>query len=238
MMLTATNAIHEVSLSRSYCSAEQYDSDLGLYYLRARYYNPATGRFMSRDPENGSSRDPKSLHKYLYAGGEPVNGADPTGRAELVMTAGFDWWQATKDAALATATAAALTCTYFKLASAVQLMTQYSQSFNQLFTTSLCSYGSKCPPLIAEIERYMAEVKARYYELMIDSLDLYNLAYSTPNPSLPKNSGTYVGHQEQFESWQKGLQNAINAAEKQGCPIPPEAIALAELPTPTYPAWK
>jgi RHS repeat-associated protein len=32
---------------------EQYDSDLGLYYLRARYYNPATGRFLSRDPENG-----------------------------------------------------------------------------------------------------------------------------------------------------------------------------------------
>ncbi len=27
---------------------EQYDSDLGLYYLRARYYNPLAGRFMSR----------------------------------------------------------------------------------------------------------------------------------------------------------------------------------------------
>ena len=32
---------------------EQYDSDLGLYYLRARYYNPQTGRFLSRDPEEG-----------------------------------------------------------------------------------------------------------------------------------------------------------------------------------------
>ena len=32
---------------------EQYDSDLGLYYLRARYYNPATGRFLSRDPLEG-----------------------------------------------------------------------------------------------------------------------------------------------------------------------------------------
>ena len=32
---------------------EQYDSDLSLYYLRARYYNPLTGRFMSRDPEEG-----------------------------------------------------------------------------------------------------------------------------------------------------------------------------------------
>ena len=31
---------------------EQYDSDLGLYYLRARYYNPLTGRFLSRDPKD------------------------------------------------------------------------------------------------------------------------------------------------------------------------------------------
>jgi RHS repeat-associated protein len=38
---------------RSFCSGEQYDSDLALYYLRARYYNPNTGRFLSRDPEDG-----------------------------------------------------------------------------------------------------------------------------------------------------------------------------------------
>jgi RHS repeat-associated protein len=59
---------------------EQYDADLGLYYLRARYYNSLTGRFLSRDPESGKPRDPKTLHKYLYAGGDPVNAVDPTGR--------------------------------------------------------------------------------------------------------------------------------------------------------------
>jgi RHS repeat-associated protein len=61
---------------------EQYDSDLGLYYLRARYYNPLTGRFVSRDPEDGDPTDPKTLHKYLYAGGDPVNALDPTGRED------------------------------------------------------------------------------------------------------------------------------------------------------------
>ena len=60
---------------------EQYDPDLGLYYLRARYMNPATGRFLSRDPEDGITNDPASLHKYIYAGGDPVNAYDPTGRS-------------------------------------------------------------------------------------------------------------------------------------------------------------
>lgn len=62
---------------------EQYDPDLGLYYLRARYYNPLSGRFMSRDPEGGKQTEPATLHKYLYAGGNPVNAFDPTGRVSL-----------------------------------------------------------------------------------------------------------------------------------------------------------
>jgi RHS repeat-associated protein len=63
--------------------AEQYDSDLGLYYLRARYYNPATGRFLSRDPDEGKYWEPATLHKYLYANGDPVNGIDPSGRGAI-----------------------------------------------------------------------------------------------------------------------------------------------------------
>jgi RHS repeat-associated protein len=62
---------------------EQYDSDLGLYYLRARYYNPATGRFMGRDPEDGIPTDPASVHKYLYAKGDSVNLIDPMGRLSI-----------------------------------------------------------------------------------------------------------------------------------------------------------
>jgi RHS repeat-associated protein len=59
---------------------EQFDPDLGLYYLRARYYNPLTGRFMSRDVNEGNIRIPATLHKYLYTGGDPVNRIDPLGR--------------------------------------------------------------------------------------------------------------------------------------------------------------
>jgi RHS repeat-associated protein len=67
---------------------EQYDPDLSLYYLRARYYNPLTGRFVSMDPENGIVTDPRTLHKYLYAGGDPTNRIDPTGRANSIAAPG------------------------------------------------------------------------------------------------------------------------------------------------------
>jgi len=80
MTTAAICASREFAWSPSFYRGEQYDSDLGLYYLRARYYNPNTGRFMSRDPENGKANDPQSLHKYLYAGGDPVNMLDPSWR--------------------------------------------------------------------------------------------------------------------------------------------------------------
>lgn len=65
---------------------EQYDSDLALYYLRARYYNPQSGRFMSRDPNAGMSVVPATLHKYLYASADPANRMDPSGRDALFET--------------------------------------------------------------------------------------------------------------------------------------------------------
>jgi RHS repeat-associated protein len=61
-------------------NAELFDQNLSLYHLRARYYNPLTGRFMSRDSNDGNTWDPKTLHKYLYAAADPVNRKDPTGR--------------------------------------------------------------------------------------------------------------------------------------------------------------
>ena len=46
--------------------------------------NPLTGRFISRDPNSGNLENPASLHKYLYAQGDPVDGRGPSGRGDLV----------------------------------------------------------------------------------------------------------------------------------------------------------
>ena len=62
---------------------EQFDADLGMYYLRARLYNQSTGRFWTMDSYEGSGTDPASLHKYLYANANPVMGFDPSGHLFL-----------------------------------------------------------------------------------------------------------------------------------------------------------
>ena len=60
-------------------TGQQWDEDLGMYYLRARYYQPTSGRFWTRDTDEGICEDPLSLHKYLYCGSDPVNRLDPRG---------------------------------------------------------------------------------------------------------------------------------------------------------------
>ncbi|MDE5778072.1 MAG: hypothetical protein K2I10_06140, partial [Lachnospiraceae bacterium] len=60
-------------------TGEYYDGTSGLYYLRARYMNPSTGTFISMDTYEGSIYDPDTLHKYLYANGNPVKYSDPSG---------------------------------------------------------------------------------------------------------------------------------------------------------------
>jgi RHS repeat-associated protein len=50
-------------------------------YANARYYNSNFGRFWSADPMgHANPRDPQSWNQYAYAGGDPVNSADPSGR--------------------------------------------------------------------------------------------------------------------------------------------------------------
>ena len=60
-------------------SGEAFDFNIGQQYLRARFYDPLTGRFNRLDPYFGNSADPQSFHKYAYVHGDPIQGIDPTG---------------------------------------------------------------------------------------------------------------------------------------------------------------
>ena len=61
-------------------AGEQSDDEVGLIYLRARYYDFATGRFLARDPLPGTVEDPLSLTPYIYSHCNPVLYVDRSGK--------------------------------------------------------------------------------------------------------------------------------------------------------------
>jgi RHS repeat-associated protein len=65
-------------------TGREYDSESGLYYYRARYYDPGTGRFLQKDPSPGKLTIPVSVvNSYAYVGNNPANMTDPSGASFL-----------------------------------------------------------------------------------------------------------------------------------------------------------
>ncbi|MBN2488770.1 MAG: RHS repeat protein, partial [Methanosarcinaceae archaeon] len=60
-------------------TGEQMDDETGLIYLRARYYDPDTGRFITKDPFVGFISKTQSINRYVYTMNNPVNHIDPSG---------------------------------------------------------------------------------------------------------------------------------------------------------------
>jgi RHS repeat-associated protein len=63
---------------------QRTDDISGLQYMRARYYNGGTGRFLTRDIAPFVMSDPVDLNRYTYAGANPINGYDPTGFSDAI----------------------------------------------------------------------------------------------------------------------------------------------------------
>ena len=94
-----------------YCG-EYFDKETATVYLRARYYDPSTGRFTQRDSLAGNITDPLSLNLYTYCANNPVFFCDPSGHFVV-------------EAALATTAAAAMT---WLAASAIESSRSKTQS--------------------------------------------------------------------------------------------------------------
>ncbi len=63
---------------------ESFDDLTRLQYLRARYYEPSTGRFLGVDPVEGDVSSPVSRHRYLYGNSNPVSYSDPSGKYSVL----------------------------------------------------------------------------------------------------------------------------------------------------------
>ena len=104
------------------------DSLTGLLYLNARFYDPQTGRFISRDTYRGERDDAGTWHLYLYCANDPVNYVDPSGNF-----------------ALSTGVIAALTAALIA-ATAYMSTTEFQQSWRDFCTTignGLSSIGNQ-----------------------------------------------------------------------------------------------
>ncbi len=75
----------------------EWDEDSGLYYYRARYYDPHSGRFLTEDPHPGKQSNPQTaFNKYIYSGNNPTNFIDPDGKffflaAALISGSALSW---------------------------------------------------------------------------------------------------------------------------------------------------
>ncbi|HXF85309.1 MAG TPA: RHS repeat-associated core domain-containing protein [Anaerolineales bacterium] len=86
--VTLTNAYEPYGvLAQSAGSAQtrygftgEFTDPSGMVYLRARYYMPSDGRFLTRDTWMGDDNSPLSLNRWLYVEGNPINYTDPTGQ--------------------------------------------------------------------------------------------------------------------------------------------------------------
>ena len=67
-----------------YCG-EYFDKETEEIYLRARYYQPEVGRFLTRDTYTGESDEPLSLHLYTYCENNGVNAWDPSGHWSMKL---------------------------------------------------------------------------------------------------------------------------------------------------------
>jgi RHS repeat-associated protein len=69
-------------------TGRRLDAETGLYYYRARYYDPHLRRFIETDPIGYAG----GMNLYAYAGNSPVNWIDPWGLDAAALTMSLDTW--------------------------------------------------------------------------------------------------------------------------------------------------
>jgi RHS repeat-associated protein len=81
------------AVERSVFTGHVFDTETGLYYAKARYFDPKLGRFLTQDSFLGQIDEPPSLHRYTYGWNRPTFWIDETGHApgDWFDPRSYDW---------------------------------------------------------------------------------------------------------------------------------------------------
>ena len=80
-ILSATSSVPALAVNRYRFQCREWSAATGLVNFRARWYDPVTGRWISKDPIGLSG----GLNLYVFCGNDPVNGSDPYGLTGMVF---------------------------------------------------------------------------------------------------------------------------------------------------------
>ncbi len=80
----------EGSDKNDYTFAGKEKDESGLFYFVARYYDPTTGRFISKDAMRGFVEYPISQNAYIYVANNPLRYIDPTGNSAEDLGVSFN----------------------------------------------------------------------------------------------------------------------------------------------------
>jgi hypothetical protein len=182
----------------------------GPLLTKYRVYDPAQGRWWSRDPiaERGG------INLYGYVGGNFVNRVDPSGlNAVTGFNAGYE-----KGGILG------------GIGGAASSILHGEAIFDK---PKQCEGDKDCSKIQAEINALVSSLKQREGDLLIDRHYLYedHKKICDAHPQF----GSWEGHIQRYLNEQQDLRYAIAEAQRLRCSYNPEADELANSPPPNKP---
>ena len=153
-------------------AGEYYDDELDMLYLRARYYDPQIGRFISLDAERGSIQNPMDMNRYVYCRNNPIKYVDPTG-----MHLTYDLWNWAEDNIWKSAALAASAIGWQLTADLLWLAASGS---GNVYSVSDGSYASELVKNDKGINQFVN-----------DTIWAYGTSKNNSNPLIPTQSYTF-----------------------------------------------
>ncbi|MEA3306710.1 MAG: RHS repeat-associated core domain-containing protein [Elusimicrobiota bacterium] len=188
-------------------TSREYESETGLYYYRARYYNPDIGRFLQEDPISFSGGN---TNLYVYVSNNPINLRDPKGLL-------FENWGDPKKRADNISSAITLDkfLLYAKDKSLSEVQTEYQKGKHGFYSAGGPNYRYVINPLnskeVIDMRHFL--VVGQFNELFGLGVEMVQLATDPQSAFNPQDFlSNYLGTKF-YSSYDKNLSWRVNLME-------------------------